>query len=299
MPSRSPAAAIDRLVVSHANATEVRAAVEELLQRAQVGPSEFAPPCPESVIGVLAVLLAETEDPIRMLTELDATEVWLAAACTERIPSALRVLEARYVRPLDRALAHMRLDPGELGEVRQRVLEKLLGAADDGVMRIARYAGRGRLASMAKVIGVRSAVDLRRASARRPEQVPDGDEAAVDRIVDGELGPELAAAGAEQRALLKDAFQAALADLDARQRGVLRLHLLERVGIDGIAALHSVHRSTAARWLTNIRTRLGDVTRTILRERHGLQSTELASLLRLADSKLDVSLSRVLAIDDE
>jgi RNA polymerase sigma-70 factor (ECF subfamily) len=83
--------------------------------------------------------------------------------------------------------------------------------------------------------------------------------------------------------------------LPSTDRGILRLHLLERLNIDEIAALHDVHRATAARWLTRIRHHIGEHTREALRARLRLDASELDSLLRAVDSRLDLSLSRILA----
>jgi RNA polymerase sigma-70 factor (ECF subfamily) len=73
------------------------------------------------------------------------------------------------------------------------------------------------------------------------------------------------------------------------------MHLLDGASIDRIAAVHSVHRATAARWLERIRERLASGTRRLLQERLRVSRDELASLVRLIDSQLDLSLSTLLS----
>ena len=110
----------------------------------------------------------------------------------------------------------------------------------------------------------------------------------------GDLGPELRVVEREHREHVKAAFHTAIESLSATDRGILRLHLLERLSIDEIAALHDVHRATAARWLVRIRQHIGEHTREDLRARLRLDAAELDSLLRAVDSRIDLSLSRVL-----
>jgi RNA polymerase sigma-70 factor (ECF subfamily) len=69
---------------------------------------------------------------------------------------------------------------------------------------------------------------------------------------------------------------------------------MEHLGIDAIAALHGVHRSTAARWLQGVRERLGKHIRRSLRERLGPRPRDIESVLRAVDSQLDLSFSRLL-----
>ncbi len=250
---------------------------------------------PRSVAAVVAAVHDGEPSLTSWLGQCDAGEVWLAAGCQDRDPASVRTLDQRYIAPLDAALASTRLDADQIGEIKQRVREKLLGADDGGMMRLVKYCGRGRLAAMAKVIAVRSAVDMARVSSRHPERAANGDALAAERLVDGQLGPELSAMDEQQRRVLKSAFESAVGGLPPLDRGLLRLHLVERLAIDEIAALHNVHRATAARWLTRIRGRLGERTRDVLRDELRLADTELRSFLQLAKTGLDLSLSRVLA----
>jgi RNA polymerase sigma-70 factor (ECF subfamily) len=189
----------------------------------------------------------------------------------------------------------MKLPPDALDDVKQRVRDKLLARDADGRLRLVAYAGEGRLRGLVKVVAMRLALDDIRARRRRPDLGVAADAGAVDRLMAGDLGPELRVVERENGEHVKAAFHAAIDSLSSVDRGILRLHLLERLGIDEIAALHDVHRATAARWLARIRRHLGEHTQQALRARLRLDASELESLLRAVESRIDLSLSRVLA----
>ncbi len=229
------------------------------------------------------------------LGTLDAGELWLCTACAEGSSVAHAGFEARYVASLDPSLRAMGLDEAAIDDVKQRTRDKLLIAAEDGAPRMLAYVGEGRLGGLVKVAAMRVALDELRSRQRRPELGRAADASAVERLMAGELGPEMRVLDQEHREVVKAAFGSAIDSLSSTDRGILRLHLLERLSIDEIAALHDVHRATAARWLTRLRRELGEHTRESLRARLRLDSRELESVMRAAGSRLDLSLSRVLA----
>jgi RNA polymerase sigma-70 factor (ECF subfamily) len=92
----------------------------------------------------------------------------------------------------------------------------------------------------------------------------------------------------------KLAFTAAVDALEARDRLLLRQHALDGLSIDQLGALHDVHRATAARWVEAAREAVLTGTHRELVRRLRLSRTELASVMRLIRSQLDVSLPRLL-----
>ena len=86
------------------------------------------------------------------------------------------------------------------------------------------------------------------------------------------------------------ALTAAVEQLSERDRSVLRCHLVERMSIDRIGEVYSVHRATAARWLASIRERLFERTRENLTARLEIGTSEYDSIMRLIQSQLHVSL---------
>jgi RNA polymerase sigma-70 factor (ECF subfamily) len=224
------------------------------------------------------------------LTDEGIAELGLAFACARRDPAALAAFDARYLRGLPAALAHMRLTPALVDEVVQLVRTKLLATTEH----LERYAGQGRLRGLVQVMAVRTAISqLRRDTAERP--TPDEDLLATP---DGGDDPELAYLKARYRAEFRVAFAEAARTLSSRERNLLRLHLLDGVGLEPLAAMYRVHRATIVRWLAAARDALLAETRKGLRARLHVDAAELDSLMGLIGSRLDASVRRLLASSD-
>lgn len=61
--------------------------------------------------------------------------------------------------------------------------------------------------------------------------------------------------------------------------------------------LYGVHRATAARWLADARAALGDAIRGELAGRLRIAASEVDSIVRLVQSRVDMSLDRLLVTD--
>jgi RNA polymerase sigma-70 factor (ECF subfamily) len=100
---------------------------------------------------------------------------------------------------------------------------------------------------------------------------------------------------ARYQAAFRAAFEDAVRRLEPRDRNLLRLHHLDAVTLDQLAAMYGVHRATAVRWLSDVRRRLLADTRRSLRAALGVAEDELDSVMALIESRLDVSVRRLLA----
>lgn len=217
-----------------------------------------------------------------------AAELALACACVAGDPAALAILEQRYLDVVSAALAPMRLGRAVADEVTQEVREKLLLASGDERPRVERYAGDGKLRSLIHVMAVRSAISrLRRQRREHPLE-------AAGELAEPAADPELAFLQRTYRSAFKDAFEAALAELDERERNLLRLHLIGGVTLERLAAIYGVHRATVVRWLARARERALTGTRRRMGQALGLEPDELDSIMALIASRLDASISRVL-----
>ena len=213
-----------------------------------------------------------------------AADLLLACGCAEGDEAALRAFEEEHLRDVPRLVARVERDPAAIEEIKQRLRERLLLPREDKPPRIADYRGKGRLTSWLRVAAIRIALDLQ---VGRPS-APLADDDLVER------DPELDYLRERYRDAFREAFTAALDELEGRERTVLRMHLLDGLGIDRIGQLYEVHRATAARWLERARTQLFEATRRRLRERLGVSASEFASIARLVRSDLDVSVCRIL-----
>ncbi len=79
-----------------------------------------------------------------------------------------------------------------------------------------------------------------------------------------------------------------------RERNVLRQVVLDGLSVGQVAKLHGVHRGSASRWLSDIRQQLAEQTKEKLGVSLKLPADELSSIMRLVDSRVDISLERIL-----
>lgn len=245
----------------------------------------------DAVVALWAARVADVE-PAGLADAIAGlrADLAIAAACAAGDPAALRAFDATYLGNLAAVLARVTTSAAEVAEVAQVVREAAgagrRGAGPDprrGRPRRSRRAGAGdrdphRAQPAARHQPARRARRSRRA--RQPGARGD---------------PGLAAIQAQHRALIKAALEAALAQLAPRQRSVLRMHLIEGLTIDEIGRAHDVHRATAARWLEHVRDELRAATLRGLRTRLGGDADGIASLIRVIDSRLQVSFQRLLA----
>ena len=220
----------------------------------------------------------------------DDDERALVEACASGDAAAIKAFEDRYFGGVDRAVAGIVRDVGAIDEVRQELRRKLFVGEPAPVLD---FVGQGDLGRFVQVAALRIALNLRRGDNRRRarnEQFVTDEPDLAGAVSD----PELEFVKHSYRARFKEAFESAVDSLTARDRNLLRCHLQQRLGIDEIGVLYGVHRATAARWLASARTKVSDRTREQLRRTLSTDA-ELEELLALARSKLDLSISRVLA----
>jgi RNA polymerase sigma-70 factor (ECF subfamily) len=211
-------------------------------------------------------------------------ELYLAIACAAGETAAIQAFEARYftcIAPVTRRLA---LGDDDAREVEQTLRQRLF-VAHDGAPKILAYAGRGQLAGLVQIAATRVALNLVRGRRRIvDEPIAEVPTAANDTIY----------AKAEYREHVRQAIEGAAAALDARDRTVLRMHLVDRASIDDIATVYRVHRATAARWVTAAREALVATTRDRFLEAAQLAPDDSDGLASFVESQLTLSLDRIL-----
>jgi RNA polymerase sigma-70 factor (ECF subfamily) len=218
-----------------------------------------------------------------------AASLYLACACVRGDPAAIRAFDERYAGELSRAVAKLRLPPQEVADVVQSLRQHLLVSSGGAPGHLAEYAGRGDLSGWLRVTATRAG--LKRLRGRKPEL--DADDALLAARAPGD-DPELAYMKELYRHAFREAFGAALATLDAREKVMLRQHFVDGLGIDELGPLYGVHRATAARWVAQAKTTLMERTRREFMHRARLNPREMASVMRMVQSRLDVTLARLL-----
>jgi RNA polymerase sigma-70 factor (ECF subfamily) len=223
---------------------------------------------------------------------LDADELYLAAACALGDAAAISAFERRYFGVIPAALSRLALGRDEIAEVEQILRVRLFVVdPDEGTLpRVVSYAGHGKLGGLVRVAAVRAGLNLLRDRGRLDPSTDDD----LEDVPIASDNPELARLKAQHRAAFKAAFEEAISSLEPRERSLLELSAIKRLGIDKIAAIYNVHRATAARWVTTARDNLSRAVHRVLGQRLGLRASELDHLLPLVESQLELSLDRLL-----
>lgn len=231
-----------------------------------------------------------------LLEKLNGRDLYLTCACAQGKPEALAAFESAFLAQVPAQIAHINRSPAFADEVCQVLRVNLLVGSAGAQPRIGEYAGRGALHSWLRISAVRVALRLSR---RRVVDGQDSEGAdGVDALVEPALGPELAYLKVRYQGEFKKALQEALAGVSSKQRNVLRLQLSSGLTGDQIAGLYKVTRSTVARWLSAARSEVLAVTQRLLQQRLQLSPDEFQSLAGVVVSQLDLSLSRVLRVEE-
>lgn len=221
--------------------------------------------------------------------EAHAVDLCVAFAAAHGDPTAIGLVEA-ILDDVTPSLRAVRLDDEQVDDVRQQTRARLLMVAADGAPpRLLAYGGKGPLGAFVRVVATRLAL-----SAKRARDPLSGTDDGLATLATPEASAELAALRAAHADTFRSALHAALAELEPVQRSVLRLQLLDGLGVDEIGLLHQVHRATAARWLVRAKDDLRRRTRKHLEARLSVRGTELESLVAALQSRLDLSIERLL-----
>ena len=241
---------------------------------------------PEEDIGAaIGAAIGDEPDLAKAIDELQAEDLWLACACALGQRAAMEALDEKLVS-LRPTLARIGADRETIDDLMQQIRARLLADTEDRPARIRSYRGRGDLRSWLKVVVVRDGMR----AVKRERQAPIASDE-LDVLMDPGADPELQAMRGSYAESFREAFTQALAGLSARDRNVLRYHLVDGLSIDELGAIYRVHRATAARWLVKIRETLYDATRRKLLDSLALSPSELDSVIRMIRSRLDASIA--------
>lgn len=242
---------------------------------------------------LLATRLGTQKDLAAALGRLRIEDLYLAQWCATGDARAIAAFEQVHRSDLDGVLARFRRLPVTSDELLQTLRIKLFVASGGKPPRIADYSGFGFLQNWLRVTALRALVDIARSErARRFEELMADD----DLVSVPELGPDLSSRYSREQVsrAIKQAFARAVASLSPRQRNFLRHAQVDLLTLDQIAALYKIHRATVARVLAQARSELSANTRKELAAQLGVPDESLDSVVSAADSRLDLSLSRVL-----
>ncbi len=228
------------------------------------------------------------------LAQLQVSDLLLACACcsgaSHMRQKAIVAFEEHCHGELERGLARLSLTADLRDEIGQSLMSRLFLSEEEGKEGIRKYSGRGPLQAWYRVTALREGLDLVRRQTRKREV-----HSAIkleDRMVS--LDPELEYLKQRYRSHFKEAFKFSLENLSCEDRNMLRHQVLGGLTLSEIGTIYSLHLSSVARRLQRIRNLLLDATASHLQRELGVDERELASIMRLIQSQLEVSLARVL-----
>jgi len=208
-------------------------------------------------------------DTLGYVTELPkfAGSVYLCCACALQRPTGLRTLEDVYFPAVRDTIARTRFGADVVDDMLQTVRERLLVAPK---VRIATYRGNGPLCAWLRAIASNAIRDRVRGERHdssfretsRPSEM-------VERT-DAE-SPEWMSLSRECTRLVEVALHREIRKLETNHRRLLELHFVHGLGIDDLAPLIGVHRSSVARQIKRIITRLADAVHRQLLPHGGLR----------------------------
>jgi RNA polymerase sigma-70 factor (ECF subfamily) len=239
---------------------------------------------PDGFAARLAELVVDEEDPRDALGRLRAADLYLAWACGAGSPPALAIFERELMALVPSFVAHLGGGAAFADEVRQRLRMKLfVGDAP----KIGEYTGRGALGGWVRVVALRVAADLLRASGKLV--AAELDETALDPAAP----IDVQYLKARYREHFEDALQAAIGALSKKHRNLLRMHYVDGITLDKLASMYRVHAATISRWLADARDDVVAGTHERLAERFDLSPSELDSIVELVRSQIQVSVERL------
>ena len=129
---------------------------------------------------------------------------------------------------------------------------------------------------------------------RKPVREVPFDDFGVGELATASDDPEVAFLKVQYRADFKRAFTHSMAELTTRQRNLLRHRYLHGLSVEEVARVYGIHRVTASRSLTRAQEALQAGIRRFFMAHLDIGRAELASVMGLIASQLDLSLSRLL-----
>ena len=231
------------------------------------------------------------------LAALHVSDLYLACGCARGAPAAVKAFVGGYLAVVPRYLSHIDPSAWMAEEVRQELSKKLLVAAPPDPPRIATYGGRGPLEGWVAVAAQRVALSILRR--QDGAAAPAGSsQSRIVAAISGGMDPELRLLKAEVKHDFEQALVRALAGLSSRDRMLLRLSLVSGLSYQKIGKIYAVNASTVARWIARARDEVLSSIESHLAHTRKLKPGDLQSLLGIARSQIELSLSGILA-DEE
>jgi RNA polymerase sigma-70 factor, ECF subfamily len=217
-------------------------------------------------------------------------DLYLAVACVDGNERAIAIVRDMLATEVRFAATKTTASKEQLADVTGAMSRVLFVDEPERPAALRAYSARGDLKSYLRVIATR---ELVRVVNRGRREVGVEDDDFIDRIVP-RTDPELSILRERYRGDVDEAMRSALQTLDERERALLRYAFVDNLTVADVGKLYDVHKATAARWVAAAREELGKRIRDELAKRLKIDVDEVDSIVRLVQSRIDVSMDRVL-----
>jgi RNA polymerase sigma-70 factor (ECF subfamily) len=243
---------------------------------------------PNAFVAFVADRLGPNVQLDRALDELAAEDLWLVFACLGNNSSAINHWDRLLRETAMPVIRSYGLTDDRAEDFLQEMREILLLGRNDAKPKLELFAGTGTLRAWLRIVLLRSC--------QRFKQRDPGRKTLVSTLSSmiapaDERDPELQMMARQHKALIVEALKSAIRALDDSDRRVLRLWLVHGMTLDDIGQSEGVHRTTAGRWLSRIRTSLLKTIRLKLSNELGLRGSGLQSIIGEIESRIDASLT--------
>lgn len=235
----------------------------------------------------LARYLDECGIALEQITPSIAADLFLAFACFANVPNALQVFQKAYGHIVTTTARRFDKSGGLNDELWQRLAELLFVGDGNRRPRIVEYRGRGSLSAWVRTCAKRTALRLVRVD--NLEMLVTR-EALAEEISDA-CDHELALLKSHYGELFRQELLAALTEVSSRDRMLLQLHLVAGLSTTRIARMYHQHQSSISRQLQRAADTIFALVKQRLNSRLGVATAELESLIDLARSNIELTLS--------
>jgi RNA polymerase sigma-70 factor (ECF subfamily) len=229
------------------------------------------------------------EGPTTALPRLHHIELYLAHACALGERQALTLFTRRYLTKIPHYLRRFSGVEALLDECRTTLEDKLLlSPGTGGRPRIDQYSGRGPLDAWVAIVAQRTMLAMLRSRGAHIDSTSElCDLWSAAYEVEGDAHRYLN--------VIKETLREVLQSLPLRQRSILRLSIVEDVSLTQIARMLHVNQSTVSRTFHASLEKVNRQVRARLKEAHGMGDSEVESIVRQLQSRIDLSLSGLFA----
>ncbi|MBK8466059.1 MAG: sigma-70 family RNA polymerase sigma factor [Chloracidobacterium sp.] len=251
----------------------------------------------------------EHADIVTFVQEIRADDLCLIVACERGDERAWEDLVANFDSTVKSAARKISSNNEDAEDLASSIWAELYGLRQDAQgnkkSKLAYYSGRGSLAGWLRAVVSQLAVDQFRKQSKFVQIEEDREfENLASEAAHGDNNhfgshtenPEDLLTEKQTSSDVTDALSAAIAELEAEDRLILKLYYFDDLKLKDIAATFGYHEATASRKLTRVQTEIRKSVERQLRNHHGWTDSEVKRHLSDTAASLGINLETMFAV---